>query len=69
VFISDFRLGIMRNSNPNVADQVVCPGMSHTLLVHITNGYSAITCWHGIWPDGFCGVWGLTAPNGLRLRA
>jgi hypothetical protein len=26
-------------------------------------------CWHGIWPDGFCGVWGLTAPNGLRLRA
>jgi hypothetical protein len=26
-------------------------------------------CWHGIWPDGFCGVWGLAAPIGLRRRA
>ena len=26
-------------------------------------------CWYGIWPDGLCGVRGLTAPNGLRLRA
>ena len=25
-------------------------------------------CWHGIWPDGLCGVRGLTAPDGLRLR-
>jgi len=27
------------------------------------------TCWHEIWPGGFGGVWGLTAPIGLRLRA
>jgi len=26
-------------------------------------------CWHGIWSDGFCGVWGLAAPIGLRRRA
>ena len=26
-------------------------------------------CWHGIWPDGFCGVRGLAAPIGLRRRA
>jgi len=26
-------------------------------------------CWHGIWPDGFCGIWGLAAPIGLRQRA
>jgi len=26
-------------------------------------------CWHEIWPGGFGGVRGLTAPIGLRLRA
>ena len=26
-------------------------------------------CWHKIWPGGFGGVRGLTAPIGLRLRA
>jgi hypothetical protein len=26
-------------------------------------------CWHEIWPGGFSGVRGLTAPIGLRLPA